>query len=138
MTEALYWLALTAVLTLFQPVPYLLERIMRIGLFGAMGYNNDSGHGDSNQATEATSHWARRAYRAHSNSVENLAVFATLILIAHLTKNDGGIVATAAMVFFFTRLAHYVVYVAGIPVLRTLTFATGLGCLLTIAYTLLT
>ena len=137
MTDALYWLALTAVLTAFQPVPYILERILRIGLFGAMGYNQSSHHGDSNQPSETTSNWARRAYRAHMNSVEGLAVFATLILIANITQNDGGIVATAAMVYFFARLAHYIIYILGIPVLRTLSFAAGLASLLTIAYTLL-
>ena len=138
MSDELFWLALTAVLTAFEAVPYILERIGRIGLMSAMGYNEQSGHGDTNQPSETPPHWACRAYRAHINSVENLAAFATLVLIAHITKIGGETVACAAMVYFFARIAHYVVYVIGIPVLRTLTFATSLGALLTIAYVLLT
>ena len=138
MTDALYWLVLTAIFTALQPLPYILERLGRIGLFTAMGYSQDSGHGDSNQPTEQTAHWAKRAYRAHYNSVEYLAVLAILVLTAHLTNNGAGIVATATMVYFFARIAHYIIYILGIPVLRTLSFAVSLGALLTIAYTLLT
>ena len=64
-------------------------------------------------------------------------MFATLVLIAHITKIEGETVACAAMVYFFARIAHYVVYVLGLPVLRTLTFATSLGAMLTIAYVVL-
>ena len=138
MSDELFWLALTAVLTVFEVVPYLLERIGRIGLMNALGYNAQSGHGDTNQPSETQPAWAARAYRAHINSVENLAVFAILVLIAHITKIGGETVACAAMVYFFARIAHYLVYAMGIPVLRTLTFATSLGAMLTIAYVLLT
>ena len=137
MSDALFWLALTAVLTSFETVPHILERIGRIGLMSALGYNKQSGHGDSNQPSETPPAWAARAYRAHINSVENLAVFATLVLIAHITKIGGETVACAAMVYFFARIAHYVVYVLGLPVLRTLAFTTSLGALLTIAYVVL-
>lgn len=137
MTDALYWLALTAVLTLVQPLPYILERLMRIGLMNAMGYNRESGHGDSNQPSENTALWARRAYRAHINSVETFAVFAALVLIAQVTNNTSELIATAAMAYFFARLAHYIVYIIGIPVLRTIAFAASLVAILTIAYALL-
>jgi uncharacterized MAPEG superfamily protein len=40
-------------------------------------------------------------------------------------------------VFFYTRLAHYVVYTAGIPVIRTLLFAVGWACQMMLALTLL-
>jgi len=137
MSEAIYWLILTATFTALQPLPYILERIFRIGLLSAMNYSKDSGHGDSNQPSEQTAAWAKRAYRAHYNSIEYLAIFGILVISAHIISNGNATVATAAMVYFFARVAHYIVYILGIPVLRTLTFAVALTSLLTIAYTMI-
>ena len=36
--------------------------------------------------------------------------------------------ASVCVVFFFARLAHAVIYAAGVPVLRTVAFATGFFC----------
>jgi uncharacterized MAPEG superfamily protein len=47
------------------------------------------------------------------------------------------VLATAAEVYFFARLTHYVVYAAGIPVLRTLAYFVGLGATLAVLWTLL-
>jgi uncharacterized MAPEG superfamily protein len=40
-------------------------------------------------------------------------------------------------VYFFTRLAHYVVFALGIPVVRVLTFAVGVAVQMTLAFALL-
>lgn len=138
MSEELYWLVLTAVLTALETVPYILERIMRIGLFNAMSYSKQTGHGDSNQPGETTATWARRAYRAHMNSVETLPIFTAIILAANLSGTTGPFITQLAMIYFFARVAHYLVYIFGVPILRTLAFATSLAIMLTIAWQVLT
>ena len=114
MTPDLMWLTLTALMTALLWVPYILNRVAVRGLMGAMGNpsKDDTPHSD----------WAERAIKAHRNAVENLVVFAPLVIIANMTGMNTSGVALAAMIFFFARLAHYLVFLFGIPVLRTLTF----------------
>jgi uncharacterized MAPEG superfamily protein len=52
--------------------------------------------------------------------------------------SGGGLVTTAAMAYFFGRLAHYVLYTLGVPVLRTLSFFVCMGAMLVLAYVILT
>lgn len=138
MTDALYWLVLTALVTAFMGFPYVMERISRVGL-AALGYSADGTAGGFEQPGETPAAWAQRAYKAHRNAIESLAILAALVLTAHITNTSGdGIVATATMTYFFARLVHYVVYALGIPVVRTLAFFVAWGSLVTIAYVLLT
>jgi uncharacterized MAPEG superfamily protein len=69
--------------------------------------------------------WAQRAIKAHTNAIENLAIFAPIVLTAHLLGISNGTTKAAVVVYFFARLAHFVVYSAGIPAARTLTFTAG-------------
>ena len=74
--------------------------------------------------------WVGRAMRAHHNMLENLPLFAILVLIEPvtfaLTKGTAGIGALGAPLFFYGRLAYSVIYIAGIPGLRTLSWTVGL------------
>ena len=63
--------------------------------------------------------------RAHGNAVENLVVFATLVLVATALGITGGVVATAAMVYFWARVVHVVAYTLAVPWVRTLAFFVG-------------
>ena len=63
--------------------------------------------------------------RAHTNAVENLVIFAPLVLALHATGASTPVTAGACTVYFFARLAHYVIYTLGLPLLRTLAFAIG-------------
>jgi uncharacterized MAPEG superfamily protein len=117
MPMELFWLTATAALTGLIWVPYILDRIMVRGLMGAMA--------NPSPADEPQSGWAKRMMAAHTNAVENLVVFAPLVLVAqHLNISNGATVFAAAL-YFWSRLAHLVVYTLGIPVARTLTFAGG-------------
>jgi uncharacterized MAPEG superfamily protein len=85
-------------------------------------------YGFSNRAeTPAVAAWVLRGDRALRNHLENLPVFATLVLVGHLTGRHGPATATAAMVFVAARIAHSLSYVAGIVVLRTLVFWVSLA-----------
>jgi uncharacterized MAPEG superfamily protein len=63
--------------------------------------------------------WAGRAGRAHHNMLENLVLFAALVLVAVATGRTNGTTLLGAQIFFWARLAYALVYLAGIPWLRT-------------------
>jgi len=101
-------------------VPYILDRIMVRGLMAAMA--------NPSPKDKPQSAWAQRLLAAHTNAVENLVVFAPLVLTARalgIATGATGATAFACALYFSARLAHVVVYTLGIPVFRTLTFAVG-------------
>lgn len=127
MTTTTFWLLATIVLTASLWMPYILDRFIRIGVLRTLG---NPGADDANEQSA----WARRAQRAHINAIENLAIFAPLALLAlHLDLGESSLVNTASALYFFARAAHYVVYVLGIPALRTITFLAGFGAQLALA-----
>lgn len=117
MTTELYWLTLTVLMTALFWVPYVLNRMVVNGLGGALAGVPPAGDGHST--------WAQQAIKAHYNAVENLAVFAPIVLVAHLLGITTPATKAAVVVYFFARLLHYVVYSAGIPAARTLAFTAG-------------
>ena len=60
-------------------------------------------------------------------TLENLAPFADLVIVAELANADAAATGLWASVFFLARLVHWLVFVLKIPVLRTLAFVTGFG-----------
>jgi len=117
MSRELMWLTLTVILTGVLWIPYILDRIMVRGLMGAMA--------NPSRNDKPQSAWAQRLYFAHTNAVENLVVFAALVLILDSLGHATESTAIACAVYFWARLAHVIVYALGIPVLRTLAFAVG-------------
>jgi uncharacterized MAPEG superfamily protein len=117
MSSELYWLTLTVILTGLMWVPYILDRIMVRGLMGAMA---NPSPGDKPQSP-----WAQRLMNAHKNAVENLVIFAALVLTLDALSHSTAVTMLACAVYFWARLAHVIVYTLGIPVLRTLAFAVG-------------
>ena len=71
--------------------------------------------------------WAGRARRAHLNMLENLVLFAVLVLVAVLADKTNGTTLLGAQIFFWARVAYAVVYVAGIPWLRTGVWALSIA-----------
>ena len=63
--------------------------------------------------------WTGRAERAHYNMLENLALFAALVLVAVVAQKTNATTLAGAQVFFWARVAYAVIYLAGIPWLRT-------------------
>ena len=117
MTREIFWLTLTIALTGLLWVPYLIDRIQVRGFAKAM--DNPS------PRDKPQSPWAQRLYFAHTNAVDNLVLFAPLVLILDSRNISTGLTAGACAVYFWARLAHAIVYAFGIPVARTLTFAAG-------------
>ena len=117
MSKELFWLTLTVAMTGLIWVPYILDRIAVRGLMPTM---DNPKPGDRSQSP-----WAQRMMAAHTNAVENLVIFAPLVLIAQDLSISDDVTVWACIVFFWARLTHVVVYTLGIPVVRTLAFAVG-------------
>ena len=116
MTTELFYLALVSLLTAVCWLPYVVNRAQVWGLKESMGYPIDQ---------KPLAPWAERAKKAHANAVENLVLFAAVVLTAHLLNKHTGASANAAAFYFWGRLGHYIVYVAGIPYLRTAFFVVS-------------
>jgi uncharacterized MAPEG superfamily protein len=81
--------------------------------------------------------WAGRAARAHHNMLENLVLFAALVLVAVFAGRTNSTTLLGAQIFFWARLAYAVIYVAGIPWLRTATWLVSVIGLALIFFQLL-
>ncbi|MDE2361916.1 MAG: MAPEG family protein [Hyphomicrobiales bacterium] len=64
--------------------------------------------------------FAGRAQRAQRNMLENLVVFAALVLVAQATNRVNATTALGAQLFFWGRLVYAPVYWVGVPWLRTI------------------
>jgi uncharacterized MAPEG superfamily protein len=117
MTRELFWLTLTVILTGLLWVPYVLNRCQVRGLSGAMA---NPVRGDKPHAE-----WATRLMFAHDNAVENLVIFAPLVLILAEIDYSTKWTVLACAVYFWARVAHLIVYTLGLPVFRTLAFTVG-------------
>ena len=66
--------------------------------------------------------WAGRAERAHLNILQNLVLFAVLVVVAVLTNRTNDMTLLGAQLFFWGRVAYALIYLAGIQWLRTLSW----------------
>src|SRR5262249_18274320 len=62
---------------------------------------------------------AGRAMRAHRNMLENIVLFAALVLVAHVTGKTGGMVLLPPQTFFGARPAPALISLGGTRWLRT-------------------
>jgi uncharacterized MAPEG superfamily protein len=75
--------------------------------------------------------WPGRAIRAHRNMMENLPLFIALVLIAHFARRTDAVTLAGSQLFFWSRLAYAIIYVAGLPWLRTVAWLVSvIGLLL--------
>jgi uncharacterized MAPEG superfamily protein len=117
MTKELLWLTLTIILTGLMWVPYILDRLKVRGLMGTLA--------NPSRNAKPQSPWAQRLYFAHTNAVENLIIFAPLVLILDAQGHSTESTVIACAAYFWSRLVHAIVYTMGVPVLRTLAFTVG-------------
>ena len=128
MNTELTYLAWTSVLTGLLWVPYVLDLILVRGVIDAVGYPENP---------KPIAKWAQRLKAAHYNAVENLVVFAALVLVAHAAGVHTAAIATSAMVYFWARVVHAVAYTFAIPWVRTLAFVAGVAAQMCIAWQIL-
>jgi uncharacterized MAPEG superfamily protein len=97
-------------------IPYVIDRVGVWGLTDTVGYP---------EAPKPQSPWARRMKAAHANAVENLVIFATLVLAANAAGINNGATVFAASLYFWARLVHLLAYTFALPWVRTLAFTGG-------------
>ena len=79
-----------------------------------------------------------RALKAADNFSENLPIFLALGVLALVVEGtDMTLAILGAQIFVLARVAYMAVYIAGIPVVRSLVFTVGFGGLAMMATALL-
>ncbi len=109
-------LAASAVLTFVLAFPPVIALMMSKGLPFAAG-NRD-------EAYELPV-WGERAGRAHRNMLESFPVFIALVAVVHLGGATNESTALGATMFLWGRVAHAVIYIVGVPYLRTAAFGAS-------------
>ena len=120
MTTELTMLTLSAVMCLLLP---------NVAILALPGVPGGFAWGLGNRDTPAPPGlpaWAERARRAHANLVENLVVFAALVLTAHVAGRTNSMTALGAQLFFWGRVAHFATYTGGLVPWRTLAFSVAI------------
>ena len=120
MTNELMSLIWVIALTAIMWVPYIVNSIMVQGLVDAVGYPDNP---------KPLAPWAQRMKNAHYNAVENLVLFAALVLILNAVGISNETTVMACNVYFWARLVHLLAYTLAIPWVRTLSFFTAWLCI---------
>ena len=128
MTTELFYLTMTTTLTALMWAPYTLNMIAVRGLADAVGYPDNP---------PPLAPWAARMKSAHGNAIENLVVFAALVLVAHVLGVSDSATQMSAVVYFWARVAHFFAYTFAVPWVRTLGFVIGSLSQLCIAWQIL-
>jgi len=111
MTPEIIFLLWSAALTLLLAVVAVSACVLEVGLPRIVG---------NRENMPELPGWTGRAVRAHRNMLENLVLFAIVVFAARLTNVSNAVTLLGAQLFFFGRVAHAIVYILGIPWLRTL------------------
>lgn len=118
MTPDLWILLSLALLTEILTLPPLVARASVPGGVRWIFYNRDT-------VLAGVAPWGGRAIRAHANLADNLAIYAAVIGIAYITGAANGVTMVAGVILLAARVLHAMVYIAGIPYLRTAVFAVA-------------
>jgi uncharacterized MAPEG superfamily protein len=117
MTTDLRYLAYTAILTAALWIPYVIAQVVTNGFLEPQNYVDPT--------QRPVPLWGKRADRAYLNAVECFAPFAALVIIAHVAGKANAMTVFWVICFFWLRVTHAVVYLLGIPYIRTLVFTLG-------------
>lgn len=130
MEMAFYYLALSGILTVLLWTPYILGRLFVWGLPTFL-HNYPEGFPKDEPETPL---WMDRAKRAHLNMVETMPAFVAVVAAAGFVVSSENFetVALWAQIFFFARIGHAVVYILGIPGLRTPVYLVSWAAILMI------
>lgn len=110
MKPELTLLAWAVVLTVVQAVIAVQGAMMQVGLPTLAG---------NREGMPEIKGWGGRAARAHRNMLENLVLFAALVLVAVAAGRTNATTLLGAQIFLGARVVYSLVYLIGIPWLRT-------------------
>jgi uncharacterized MAPEG superfamily protein len=115
MTTDIRYLIYTSVLTATLWIPYIICQVMTNGPLQPKDYVDPA-------LPRPVPAWGQRAHRAYLNATEVFAPFAALVIVTQLLGKANAMTAFWSASFFYLRLAHAIVYWAGLPYLRTILF----------------
>lgn len=111
-----FWCVLIAAL-----LPHLVTGIAKAG---APGFDNRR----TRDFQAGLSGWRARAHAAHLNGFEALPLFASAVIIAHLTGKPQAHVDALAACFIVLRLVYGALYIADQATLRSLVWLAATLC----------
>ena len=123
MKPELTLLTCVVLLTLVQAVIAVLGALMQVGLPMLAG---------NREGMPEIRGWGGRAARAHRNMLENLVLFAVLVLVAVAAGKTNDTTLLGAQIFLWARVAYAAVYIAGLPWIRTGIWAVSVAGLVMI------
>jgi len=133
MSTIYFYLILSGALTLLLWTPYIVARLF---VWGPLTFINNYSDEFPKEIPEQPL-WAERAQRAHLNMVETMPAFIAVVLGASALVNGANqsvlAIAYWCAVFFWARVAHAVVYIVGVPFLRTPIYLVSWFAILAIA-----
>ena len=109
-------------------IPYVLNRMLVTGIAATVGYPVDP---------PPLAPWARRLRAAHANAIENLVVFAALMLAVEASGIRTTLTAMAGMLYLWSRIVHAITYTLAVRWVRTLAFVGGFAAQMMLAWQLL-
>ena len=111
MKPELNLLVWSVVLTVVQMLVAAQSTFNKVGLMALVG---------NREGMPEITGWGGRASRAHYNMLENLVLFASLVLVAVAVGKTNDMTLLGAQLFFWARVAYAAIYIAGIIWVRTL------------------
>jgi uncharacterized MAPEG superfamily protein len=123
MTPELMYLVWSAVLTFVLVLIAVSAATLQVGLPRLAG---------NREGLPEMTGLAGRAARAHRNMLENLLLFTVLVVVAQLAGVRNAMTLLGAQLFFWGRVAHAVIYIAGIPWIRTAAWGVSVAGLIVI------
>ena len=123
MKPELNLLVWSVVLTVVQMLVAAQAAFNKVGLMTLLG---------NREGMPEITGWGGRASRAHWNMLENLVLFASLVLVAVVAGKTNDMTLLGAQIFFWARLAYAVIYIAGIIWVRTLAWLVSMAGLIVI------
>ena len=116
MTPELSFVVWSVALTFVEVLVAVLAAQAQVGL-GVLAGNRDG--------LVPLTGFAGRAQRAHWNMLESLPLFIALVLVAQIAGKANATTLTGCELFFWGRLAHWLIYFIGIPWLRTIAWVVS-------------
>lgn len=110
MKPELMWLLWAVALTVVQMLVAVSGATLQVGLPVLAG---------NREGLPPFTGWVGRAMRAHRNMLENLVLFAALVLTALVAGKTNEMTLLGAQLFVWARLVYAAVYLAGVPWVRT-------------------
>jgi len=110
MKPELVLLGWSVILAIVQMLIAVQGSMMQVGLMGLIG---------NREGFPEIKGWGGRAMRAHRNMIENLVLFAALVLALAAAGKSNDATVLGAQIFFWARVVYAAVYLAGLPWVRT-------------------